>query len=385
MTLLFDIVAIFIALIFFVGVGVVLYVFRCRRENHHIAYSSLDVLTNIPSSVKERLIFIPRLCYFVALAFFVIAFIDPHLVGNGSNDIVDGFDDERYDIEPLPTEGIALYLVLDCSSSMLEKLSSSNGNISRIAALKDTTKKFIAGDRASGLPGHGNDMIGIIRFARVATVVAPLTLDHGAILDNLDDLDVVQYRDEDGTAIGYAIFKTANLIAATKHFSRDLIGDDSPSYDIKNTVIVVVTDGIQHPSPLDAGHPLREMSLSAAAQYAGDNDIKTYIIDIEPIIRHPRYSLQRKALHDAAEATGGKLFIADNIESLQNIYSEIDALETSELPGGEDTVIAIHEDVVVKDEAPRRHKSYYHGLIGAGLVMLLFAVFSEALFFRRTL
>jgi len=274
-----------------------------------------------------------------------------------------------------------LYLVLDRSSSMLKPLSG-GGGISRLDVLRDTTRKFLAGDVTSGLIGRRDDMVGLIGFARVASVLAPLTLDHSLLLEKLDGFDVVQHRDEDGTALGYAIFKTANLIAATKHLSQDLIDDDIASYNIINTVMIVVTDGIQNPSPLDSSHPLRHMSLAEASRHAADHGVKTYIVNIEPLIRHPRYAASHKTLQDAVEITGGAFFVADDIESFHEIYAEIDALERSQLPG---TVVAnIAEDSVIKPSDLRRHTSYYPYLIGIGLTAFLLSLFFDAFIFRRT-
>ena len=69
----------------------------------------------------------------------------------------------------------------------------------------------------------------MVTFARAAHVRVPLTLDHSLILKELSNLHVVTKSDEDGTSMGYAIFKTANLIVETRHFAENLIAKGKPA------------------------------------------------------------------------------------------------------------------------------------------------------------
>ena len=80
-------------------------------------------------------------------------------------------------------------------------------------AVKDVFRRFVTGE--GELPGRPNDLIGMIRFARYADSVCPLTLDHEALVEVLDATRTVIWqdrsgrwygnRDEDGTAIGNAL------------------------------------------------------------------------------------------------------------------------------------------------------------------------------------
>ena len=76
----------------------------------------------------------------------------------------------------LPTEGVALYLVLDRSGSMQQQMGSVavNGekvSASRIEVLKAVTAQFIQGSERVGLQGRANDMIGLVAFARVPHIL----------------------------------------------------------------------------------------------------------------------------------------------------------------------------------------------------------------------
>ena len=77
-----------------------------------LAFSRVKDL--IFSSWRSRLISTPQKFHFAALASFMIAFIDPHLLFHKSS-----FSDKQNLPTPeIPTEGLAIYLVLDQSGSM---------------------------------------------------------------------------------------------------------------------------------------------------------------------------------------------------------------------------------------------------------------------------
>ena len=84
------------------------------------------------------------------------------------------------------------------------------------------THDFIVGNPETGLKGRPNDLIGLVTFARGAQVLSPLTLDDEAVIDQLKKLQVVTDEKQDATAIGYAVYKTVDLIAAAKHYAQEL-------------------------------------------------------------------------------------------------------------------------------------------------------------------
>src|SRR5262249_3255124 len=96
-------------------------------------------------------------------------------------------------------EGVAIQLVIDTSRSMEDVDLSPPGlpkdrQMSRLDVIKDVVKRFISGDEKRKLPGRPNDLIGLVRFARYADSVCPLTLDH----ENLQKvLDATSYAGEE--------------------------------------------------------------------------------------------------------------------------------------------------------------------------------------------
>ena len=361
----------------FVAICLILSRFRALNPKPQLFFSNLGDLTQIFGR-KSRLATLPRSLYFLSLFFFLLAYIDPHLMVPRDQKMAN-LGSERM----VPREGVAIYLVLDHSGSMAQKVKarSSTGKfekITKLDLLKNVTRQFVEGDPSQGLRGRPSDMIGLVSFARGAEVLAPLTLDHKHILGQLEKIDFIQDRQKDGTAIGYALFKTVNLIAATRHYAEELIEKGKPSYEMKNSVIVLITDGFQDPNPLDKGKRLRNIELLDAGEFARDNDVKVYIVNVEPKISSDQYKPQRNVMKSIAEMSGGTFYLVDSTQGLEKIYQDIDQLEKSLLP--EDLLAKIPKSLL--PNLYQRH-SFYPFLIAIGLVALFLAVLLSTTVFRR--
>ena len=223
-------------------------------------------------SRKAHFAKMPRHLLMASLLAFAAAFIDPHYWIEATQEGEQKEPVEKKEEVQLPSEGVALYLVLDRSGSMEQELRvyTEKGEqlITRLDYLKVITNQFIAGNKQAGLKGREGDMLGLIAFSRTPQVLSPLTLDHDHLLKQLAAFKKVSSQNEDGTAIGYAILKTANLIAATRHYAEELRGEGRPAYEIKETAIILVTDGLQSVHPHDQAHALRSVPILRAAAYA---------------------------------------------------------------------------------------------------------------------
>ncbi len=332
--------------------------------------SSLSFLADTPVSLRQRLAKLPRWLYVASFCLLSLAFIDPHLYldkppspkGNRPT--------------PQSVEGIAIYLALDQSGSMAETIR--NSSQSKMDLLKKVTADFVAGNTQKNLPGRPNDLIGLLAFARGVDLLSPLTLDHQTILDQLNALDVVGDRNRDGTAIGYAIFKAANLLTASRRFAQDSSGKGKAAYEIKSSVIVLVTDGMQDPNPLDKETPWRQIDPLEAARYAKENNVRLYIVNVEPKLAAKSFDANRRQMTKAAEMTGGKFFIIDGSNDLAEIYASIDKLEKGALP----VSIALKDELqqlLNKDQLPMLYQrvSLFPYLIALGLLALALALLLE--------
>lgn len=299
----------------------------------------------------------PRALLWIALVLFAIAFINPEVfIRRAAN--------EREPPKVAPREGVAIYLILDQSGSMREEVFSGGEKgtqlTTKIDLVKQVTRRFVE--------GRPNDMIGLLYFARGATVAAPLTLDHQAILSLLSKFNPVKDRDQDGTSIGYAIYKGANLMAATRNYAIE--NPQEAPYAIKSNIMILLTDGLQDPNPLDRGKRLRNMDIPEAAAFAKEFGIKLYIINVEPKLADMKYAPNRNIMQRAAESTGGKFYMVGEGSSLVDIYSEIDGLEKSLLAAPP------------SDSAYKRVELYPY-IIALALFSLLVSVVLEGTVFRR--
>lgn len=362
---------------------------RSGRDEPVVAFSNLHLLVSKRRSWRLLLAPLPTGLKLLSLTALLLALANPRLLVEEpvEQEVASGSESEEPEELLLPREGIALYFVLDRSGSMAEETEvalhggKQRKRMQRIEMLKWLTQRFIQGDPELALAGRYSDMIGLVGFARVAQVLSPLTLNHRSVLDELQKLSVVRFQQENGTAIGYALFKTVNLIAATRHFQEQL-ARPTP-YTLKSSVIVMITDGLPSPHPLDARHPLRSMELSQAARYALNNEVRLYLINVEPKIRHPHFKQFFEDQKLAAELTGGKFFVADHPKAMEEIYTEIDRLERSQLPQPLRIHATVEEVAGGGMGKTLLHKEWAPYLIAAALLLLGIAITLESTVLRR--
>lgn len=336
----------------------------------HSLFPDLSGLKEMATSWRLPTANLPRYLLYSALGLFAAAFVDPRVYVPRH-----GAAGEPPQSEPV--EGIAIYLVLDQSGSMADSVTVHGEKIPKIDLLKKVSIGFVQGDMKLGLAGRANDMIGIISLARGANVLAPLTLDHKEIVNKIAQMPVLTSPEEGGTVLGYAIFKAANLIAATHHYAEELAQQKRPAYDIKSNVIILVTDGFQDPNPLDKDKPLVMMEVPDAADYARQVGVRLYIVDIDPAMGEAQYAAARHQMQHAAESTGGKYFLVQGETDLADIYADIDRLEKSALP-----TLAV---TLPKEQQPRLYSTLYlaPSLLMLALLSLSLSCLLDATFLRR--
>jgi Ca-activated chloride channel family protein len=206
------------------------------------------------------------------------------------------------------SDGIAIMLVVDLSSSMLaEDFHPDN----RLIVAKSRVADFIR--------GREHDRIGLVAFAGEALTQVPLTVDYPVLFQAIEQLDVGIL--EDGTAIGTAIGTAANRLRQAPGKSR---------------VMILMTDGENNRGQVD---PI------TAARAAAAFDIKIYTIGVGtdgvapiPVARGLlggyQYAMlpvhiDEDLLQEVAALTGGRYFRATNAAALDSIYDQIDQLEKS--------------------------------------------------------
>ena len=118
------------------------------------------------------------------------------------------------------TEGIALEMVVDRSGSMRAEMDFEGERLNRLEVVKRVFTEFVVGN-GDDLPGRPHDLIGMIAFARFADTAAPLVRAHDALVQFVQGTKIVQFRAEDGTAIGDALaLAAARLKRAEEDIAR---------------------------------------------------------------------------------------------------------------------------------------------------------------------
>jgi Ca-activated chloride channel family protein len=242
------------------------------------------------------------------------------------------------------SEGIDIMLVVDISESMQIEDFSPN----RLESAKSVAKKFI--------DGRFQDRIGLVVFSGESYSRCPLTSDYTLLKKYIDEInfDLISTR---GTAIGSAIAIATNRMRESKS---------------KTKILILLSDGDNTAGNIDP---------KTAAEIAKAYGIKIYSIAIgkngkvpfgKDYFGRPRYvenSLDEKNLRDIAKTTEGKFYRASNNTSLENIFSEIDEFEKSE----------------IKENRYKNTVDFYQYYLLWGIIFILLFIFIKSTYLNNIL
>ena len=264
------------------------------------------------SAGKARFLWIPPLLRKLAATLVIVALARPQTTSSFSQNI---------------SEGIAIQMLVDVSSSMDMNVSDAEGNpTTRMELAKTIVETFIAGD-GQQLQGRPDDLIGLISFARYADTRSPLTFGHQALLQIVRNLQIQERPNEDGTAYGDAI-----AIAAARLKKLDELEHSQSHIDadaIKSRVIILLTDGENNSGahlPLEAAGLAKEWDCRIYAISLGSSDSLPNT-DSPP----GQLSAAEQTLEHISNETGGIFRQAHDFESLKSVYAEINQLETAKM------------------------------------------------------
>jgi len=232
----------------------------------------------------------------LVLAFIVIGLSRPQF-GRGTTEV--------------DANGIDIVLAVDGAGAMEAMDFELDGQpANRIDVVKSVVSKFIE-DRP-------NDRIGLVAFAGRPYMVSPLTLDHDWLQQRLDQVRIGMV--EDGTAIGSAITSGVNRLR---------------EQEAKSRIVILLTDGMNN-----AG----KVPPALAAEAAQALGIKVYTIGAGtrgsapmPVVDQfgrrqlvmAEVDIDEETLTEVANETGAQYYRATNTDSLEQIYREINQLETT--------------------------------------------------------
>lgn len=200
--------------------------------------------------------------------------------------------DEFLELEP--AEGYDIVMVLDASRSMQAKaFDTVQEESSRFDVVKKIVNNFI--------DARPDDNFGLVLFGDYAFIAAPLTYDKKALTQIVAHQTVGMAGKS--TALYEAVAQAVNLMQYSKAEAR---------------IAILLSDGHNTVG--------EQIPLQTAIDLAKKEKVRFYTIGIGD---EEEYDVE--ALNYIAEESGGKSFSAANATELQNIYSEIDKLEKSEV------------------------------------------------------
>lgn len=298
-----------------------------------VHFPSLVTLKALRPSRVDLYSGIPFIIRFLAMALLIIALARPQ-EGHKSTEIL--------------SVGVDIMLALDTSGSMraLDFIEDEK-RITRLAVVKGVVSKFIE--------NRPNDRIGMVVFGEQAYTQCPLTLDQGILQSFLSKLEIGMAGDSTaiGSAIGIAVKRLKDLESESK-------------------VIILLTDGRNNAgtlAPLQATQTAKTFGIKIHTIGVGTKGKAPFLVNS---IFGQRYVYQEvdideTTLQEISKITGGQYFRATDLESLKNIYSQIDEMEKSE--------------VKVIDHS--EYKELFHYFLIPGLALLLLEIGLSNTLLRR--
>lgn len=183
-------------------------------------------------------------------------------------------------LQTLPQNSRQVMLAVDISGSMNERLDHGT----RLEQVQKVVGQFVM--------RREYDQVGLMVFGSHAYLYVPMTLDHTLLVEQLKALKAGMAGN--GTAIGDAIGLGVRALRRGQG----------------EAVLVVLSDGVTN-----AG----QLTPAEALKIAQEAEIRTHLVLI---------GLETTPdLRERIQATGGQVFHANNVRSLDSIYQQIDKLE----------------------------------------------------------
>lgn len=225
-------------------------------------------------------------------------------------------------------QAISIMVVVDVSGSM-EALDLSRETedgieyLTRLDVVKDVFATFI--------DYRLDDLIGLISFGGYASVLAPLTMDHHALRQILDSVEIpppfsdpssgaIVNEDERMTAIGDALALASARL-------RDA--------ETETRIIVLMSDGLNNAGilePMQAARIAKELGLrvyTIGVGTTGHAPVRITDASGRQSIRYAYIEIDEQALQNIAELTGGVYFNTLDEEGLSRALDKINELETT--------------------------------------------------------
>lgn len=220
-----------------------------KRSEPTMRMSDTFAYQAAPKSWRVRLLSVPMLLRCLTFVLIVCALARPQTHNSWDNRTVEGID---------------IMLAMDVSTSMLAEDLKPN----RLEAAKDVASEFVS--------GRPSDNIGLTIFAGESFTQCPLTIDHGSLLNLLNNVRTdIAARGliQDGTAVGMGLANAVSRLKGSK---------------AKSKVVILLTDGSNNMgdiSPLTAAQIARSLGIRVYTIGVGTNKVAPYPMPVAEIGR----------------------------------------------------------------------------------------------------
>lgn len=284
---------VFLLLLIILLMGILYISLSKKFKPNAIRFGGIDSISSLPKTLTSRALPILTVAKISIIILLILILARPQQL--------------QSQVRRFP-EGIDIYLALDVSDSMrAEDVKESN----RLETAKSVIQEFLSNREA--------DRIGLIVFSGESYTLCPLTLDYSVVIELLNDIEVeMGDRLQPGTAIGDAIATCTNRLQLA---------------DSKSRISILLTDGENNAGSIDP---------TTAASVADTSGIRIYtigfgkeggsLIPVADTTFGKRYEekptfLDEETLKSISNITGARYFRATDLQSLREVYTEIDQLE----------------------------------------------------------
>ncbi len=263
-----------------------------RRLQAAAELGPLGVVQNSSGHHPGKQRHLPYVFFLLGLTFLLLGLARPEMVVN------------------LPRVEGTVILAFDVSNSMAAE----DLEPSRLEAAKAAARTFVE-DQPSTIK------IGVVAFSNGGLIVQPPTEDQAAVLATIDRLSL-----QGGTSLGQGIFTSLNAIAGKAISIDEAPAEDSLELvqleDYSTAVIVLLSDGENTgpPDPLEIAQVAAESGVRIYPIGIGSPEGALLQIDGFNILSQ----LDETTLQEIASMTNGFYYQAEDGESLQDIYKNID-------------------------------------------------------------
>ena len=293
-----------------------------RQRRASVLYSSVELLRDLPVTWALRLRRALPWLRVLGLALIATALVRPQL----------GREEFR-----IRTEGIAIEMCIDKSGSMQALDFTIEGKRrNRLEAVKRVFRHFVAGDER--FAGRGDDLVGLVVFGGFADAMCPLTLDHGALLEVLEGVQISEpVQDKEGRVINDGLWQEEQATAIGDAIAVAV--DRLKDVESKSRVIVLLSDGentagvVDPDEAADAARAFGIRIYSIGVGTTGTAPFPTRDLFGRNVLQARPVRLDEQSLKSLAEKTDGRYFNAQDTETLEHVYAEIDRLEKTETEG----------------------------------------------------